>query len=229
MLARLKANFASLSPRYRRLLVIAGGLSILLVLNRTIVRWALEFESQLDSQREDLEAKLKKIQEKRDSAPELAAKRVALQARLQEEDRLVLPYTSPNEAQNMLSACLQNLAAKSHIELSNVAIQPVSDLGDHYQRVQVIARMNALTQYWTQFLYEIEALRNSKGEASPPGEPGCPPLPLTVDELTVRVTGGKNQHELALMFKVSGIIRKPDTPESGAGNSEAPRVPRGRG
>lgn len=227
MLAWFQANLAALSPRYRRLLAIALGLCVLVVLNRTILRWALQYESDLGSQLEDLKSKLEKLQEKRSSRPELAAQRQALLVRLQEEDSLVLPYDTPNEAQNRLSECLQALARRSGIELTNTLPQPLVDLGEHHQRVQVLARMNALTQHWTRFLYEIEALRDAEPRDDPT-DPGCPPLPLTVDELTVRISGGKGQHELTLAFKISGIIRKPAALESGAGASEEPRVPRGR-
>jgi hypothetical protein len=215
MFASLRAQFAAMSPRYRRLLLVALGLSLLLVLNRTAVRWVLDYEGGIDSRIEDLEAQLRKAEEKIASHGTLIAKRQALQGRLAEEDRLLLPFNTPNEAQNMLSSCLTNLSVKTGVELTNVVTKSVVDLGEHYQKVEVVARTNALTQNWTRFLYEIEALRDKPATEEDPS--GCPALPLTVEEMTVRMPLGQNQHTANLMFDISGIIRKPLAPEASGG------------
>jgi hypothetical protein len=211
MLARLRSSFAALNPRYRRLLVVALVLSVLLILNRTVVRAIVQYDNGLDSRIEDLEAQLKKLDEKLASRADLNARLQTLQSRVGTEDAFLLPYDSPDEALNTINACLYNLAVKSGLTLGNVQTRPVTDLGENYQKVSVIARTSALTQYWTRFVYEIEALRSLPEGAI--GEAQCPPLPLTIDELTVRMQPGKNQHDASVLLQVSGVIRKPPAPD----------------
>jgi hypothetical protein len=226
MLASLRAQFAALSPRYRRLLLIALGLFVLLVLHRTAGRWVLQVDTDLDSRIEALQGQLQKLQDKISSRSTLVARRQNLLNRLADEDRLLLPDSTPAEAQNMLNACLQNLAVKTGVELSNVQTKPVTDVGERYRKVELVARTNSLTQNWTRFLYEIEALRTAQ-----PGSgdgAGCPPLPLVVEDMTVRMPLGQNQHRANLMFNVSGLLRKPE-PGAAGGSGGGPGPSRERG
>ena len=221
MLERLKSSYLALSPRYRRLVGVALILAVLLVLHRTVVSWVLQYDAGLNEQIESAENLLQKANEKIASKPALLAKRQALQARMAQEYEVILPYSTSGEAGNFIISCLHNLASTAGISLKTVQTKSVSDLGTNYQKIEVVASTTALTQDWTRFLHEVETLRDEPPSTGREGE--CGPLPLTVEELTVRPMTGKNQHGANLMFDIAGIIRKPTVTEAAPSGQQPAR------
>ncbi len=194
MLEKLRSFYKSRKKREQKLLLVALAIAILFGLKTTVWDTLSGMEKQLGEEIGQLEFQLEHMNRKVARHGDLRRDFQRLSKRINRESDLLLPFDTALNAQNHIIQRLQQLALQAGVELKNRQPRPVRDAGDHYQIIEVQARLRATTRRWAQFLYLIEAHN----------------LPLTVSQLSIRPSRSRKLARQAdITINVSGIIRKP--------------------